>query len=124
MLSDLLSHVLAVAISCEQNALPVPMSTIKIDGPLMNELRQKPEGSHIEETETFDGRTYRWKPPSGGPLRFFIAGFLSLWLVGWCAGFVAAANVLIKGGNINKRFLAIWLAARDPSERRTADGGR
>jgi hypothetical protein len=57
----------------------------------------KPAGCIIEEVDDFDGRTFRWKNPSGGPFHYFVAAFLILWLCGWAFGWISAVNELIGG---------------------------
>lgn len=69
----------------------------------------KPSGSIKEEIDDFDGRTYRWKPPSGGPIRFFVVGFLVIWLCGWAVGLVAATAGLLQDGKAPREFLIVWL---------------
>lgn len=70
----------------------------------------KPHGSTIEEIDEFDGRIYRWRPPSGGPLRYFMAAFLGFWLCGWAVGFVVAAVALLHEADAPRGFLVLWLA--------------
>lgn len=68
-----------------------------------------PDGSNIEEIDDFDGRIYRWRPPSGGPLRYLVAAFLIVWLCGWAAGFVAATHELWQNNGDTRGFLVLWL---------------
>jgi hypothetical protein len=77
----------------------------------MQETTPVPLGSTIEVIEDFDDRIYRWKPPTGGMLRFLIAGFLALWLCAWTIGFFAAfLQILTSNANAPRLFLVIWLA--------------
>jgi hypothetical protein len=76
----------------------------------MASILSKPTGCVIEEIDDVDGRTYRWKKPSGGVFRYFIATFLIFWLCGWAIGWVTAATQLIRGNaRGGELFLAIWL---------------
>lgn len=77
----------------------------------MSQLPAKPVGSIIEEIDEFDGRSYRWKPYPWSIFYYLPAIFLSIWLVGWSVGFVAAITSLIKNPNgPNQAFLLLWLA--------------
>jgi hypothetical protein len=73
----------------------------------MAPLPPKPVGCDIEETDDFDGRTYRWKKPSGGRFRFFIAAFLVIWL--WGALVMALAELQQGNAVGNQVFLVFWL---------------
>jgi hypothetical protein len=76
----------------------------------MSHPRPKPDGSNIEEIDDFEGRTYRWKRPSGGPFHFLIAGFLIFWLCGWAVGFVMVTVAIVQKNDAPVWFLATWLA--------------
>jgi hypothetical protein len=77
----------------------------------MLQLPLKPQGSKIQEIDDFDGRTYRWRPPGGGILRFPIAAFLVFWLCAWAVGWGVAFNRILQGNIPNgaRAFLLFWL---------------
>ena len=83
----------------------------------MNGVRPKPEGSTIEELEVPGGVCLRWRPMSGGLLRYPVGGFLCVWLVFWVIGLVFAIGSLLlpdtfgaNNGNPPPRgFLITWL---------------
>ncbi len=76
----------------------------------MTTIPLKPAGCVIEEIDDFDGRTYHWKKPSGGPPRFFVAAFLIFWLGGWAIALVATLNQLLQGNpRGGQGFLLFWL---------------
>src|SRR5262245_33340722 len=74
----------------------------------MNWPPPMPAGSVIEVAEEIEGVLYRWKQPSGGFSRFFVAAFLAVWLCGWAFGCVAAIAQILQGAG---GFLWIWLVA-------------
>jgi len=68
-----------------------------------------PAGSCIRVRSELDGVKLEWRKPSGGVLRYVMAGFLVFWLCGWSAGLIAAGSKLLEGGGPTP-FLAVWLA--------------
>ena len=78
----------------------------------------KPTGCIIEEIDDLDGRTYRWKNPSGGLFRYFVAAFLIFWLCGWAVAWIAAATELIRGRPKGGDLFSIVLARRLDRRRR------
>ena len=72
----------------ESDALP----QIQTDDPTEFE---RPDGVSIEESDDFDGRTYRWKPTSGGRMRYYAAAFVIFWLCGWVVGVIGGVDALL-----------------------------